>query len=338
MKTAYNISYLLIISLLVITGCFKEDKRVPQHIPAEGKSITIALESEYKYRSWFQLSSANEMHRELKTEYDLEFENGTSGWRIYLNTALFMKVAETHQTDPIKVTDTVGVKWKFDSSDGSFSGNSFGIWVDTLSGLSDQQVRIIDRGIDLKGRSRGFYKVIIDSVTPENYHLRFGLLKSNEMKTLVISKTNKEESVRLLLDENSPIIMPSVEENSYDLLFGQYTTLLYTSEGAPYPYLVTGVLINQQQIEVAVDSIIGYNNINLNTAQSMQYSKRKDIIGYNWKQTVGDVTTGNVSYIIRDGITYVIKHKDGLYYKMQFFKFYNDKGDKGYPAFLLAPL
>ncbi len=338
MKTGYWSLFLIIVSLVFSTGCFKEDEKITPHTPGEGKSITIALEGDYKYRSWVQLATSSEIYRELKTTYDLEFENGSTSWRIHPNTSLFMKIALTTQKNPENVTDTIGLKWAFDSSNGFTSGNAFYGWCDTVTGKGDQLVRVIDRGIDLKGRSRGFYKVIIDSVTSDGYYLRYGLLKGVEMKTLIINKTDKEESVRLLLDDTNPIISVSVTQSSYDLQFGQYTTLLYTSEGAPYPYLVTGVLINQKEVDVAVDSLLGYNNIDLDAAKTLTYSNRKDIIGYNWKQTVGDVTTGNVSYIIRQGRTYVLRKKDGLYYKMQFIKFYNDSGEKGYPMFLLAPL
>ncbi len=337
MKTGYWPLFLIIASIFT-TGCFKEDEKITPHIPGEGKSITIALEGDYKYRSWVQLATGTEIYRELKTTYDLEFENGSTSWKIHPNTSLFMKVAITNQQSPENVTDTIGLKWAFDSSNGYTSGNAFMGWCDTITGKGDQLIRVIDRGIDLKGRSRGYYKIILDSVTSNGYYVKYGLLKSTVMKALTINKTDQEESVRLLLDETNPIISGSIHQSSYDLQFGQYTTLLYTSEGAPYPYLVTGVLINQKEVDVAIDSLRGYNNIDLEAAKTLTYSNRKDIIGYNWKQTVGDVTTGNVSYVIRQGLTYVLRKKDGLYYKMQFLKFYNDSGEKGYPMFLLAPL
>ena len=121
--------------------------------------------------------------------------------------------------------------------------------------------------------------------------------------------------------------------DTWDLLFTQYTTLLYTNDGLPYPYLVTGVLSNYGNLQMAVDSSLTYENIDLSFAKTKTYSIAKDFIGYDWKDVQGDVNTGNVYYEIVEGRTYLIRNREGLYFKLRFINFYSDEGEKGYPTF-----
>jgi hypothetical protein len=122
-------------------------------------------------------------------------------------------------------------------------------------------------------------------------------------------------------------------KNDWDLLFTQYTTLLYTNEGDPYPYLLTGVLSNPFLIRVAQDTLYDFSEIDLTIAQSLTYSTALDEIGYDWKDVVGDVSTGNVSYVVIEGRNYIVRDTEGFYFKLRFTSFYNNSGDKGYPTF-----
>ena len=117
--------------------------------------------------------------------------------------------------------------------------------------------------------------------------------------------------------------------NSYDLLFTQYSTLLFTSEGAAYPYLVTGVLLNRGLVTAAIDSVTNFSNITMVTAAKMNFSSALDVIGYDWK--VFNFTAG--VYTVRTGLNYVIKDREGIYYKLRFIGFNNASGTKGYPVF-----
>ncbi|MBI3235467.1 MAG: hypothetical protein HYZ42_15755, partial [Bacteroidetes bacterium] len=72
-----------------------------------------------------------------------------------------------------------------------------------------------------------------------------------------------------------------------------------------------------------------YENINLSHAKSLTYYNEQDVIGYNWKTY--DAASGK--YTTRKHVNYIIKSKNGLYYKLRFIDFYNNKGEKGYPKF-----
>ena len=121
-------------------------------------------------------------------------------------------------------------------------------------------------------------------------------------------------------------------KSKWDLLFTQYTTLLYTDAGDPYPYLVTGVLLNPALVVVAVDSITAYDEISFDKAQSMNYANQADRIGYLWKKYDFDEGT----YTVDSKIIYVIRDNKGFFYKLRFKDFYkllNNRLQKGYPSF-----
>ena len=53
------------------------------------------------------------------------------------------------------------------------------------------------------------------------------------------------------------------------------------------------------------------------------------MIGYDWKYYNLDAAL----YTIEPGLAYVIRDRDGFYYKLRFIDFYSEAGEKGYPKF-----
>jgi hypothetical protein len=118
-------------------------------------------------------------------------------------------------------------------------------------------------------------------------------------------------------------------DTAYDIVFTQYTTMLYTDLGVPYPYLVTGVLSNRKGVEVAVDTLRPFALHTKETAMGLSYSSNLDMIGYDWKYYNFDDGT----YTIRPKYCYLIRTVRGSLFKVRFIGFYNKNGSKGYPAF-----
>jgi hypothetical protein len=76
-----------------------------------------------------------------------------------------------------------------------------------------------------------------------------------------------------------------------------------------------------------------FQSINRDAVQSLEFTTIQDEIGYDWKDVTGDVTSGNISYVIIEGLNYIIRDQEGFYYKLRFISFYNNEGEKGYPTF-----
>ncbi|PKP23699.1 MAG: hypothetical protein CVU06_06905 [Bacteroidetes bacterium HGW-Bacteroidetes-22] len=319
--------------LLFFTSCFKDDEMVEPHPRGSITEVTIGLTQNYQYQIFYDLSEAAGSGKQLKTSHDLLFDNRPEGWQVWLNTALFARLAHTGFTDFGAVTDTTGAVWTFDKSDGDPDSNAVGVWLDTPTFESRREVMLLDRGIDLAGRPRGIYKFVIDSVNASSWWLRFGKLTDTGFKSIEIPKSDSARVTALLFDGEGSVLLAEPPSAAWDLLFTQYTTLLFTDIGEAYPYLVTGVLINQQSIEVCVDTITAFDAIDLAFATASAYTRNLDAIGYDWKRVQGDVTSGNVTYVVRSNVTYLIRESSGYFYKLRFTGFYSDTGEKGYPRF-----
>jgi hypothetical protein len=284
----------------------------------------------YKYQVYFDLASGKAVSTNLKTESDLGFECSDSGWKIILNTGDFMKVADMGLIPFGQPHDTAGMKMKFDKSDGNPDSLAFGKWFTISNGdtVSLNHVYAISRGLDQNGNPLGLYQVVFDSLKNGSYYFRFALLNGQDQHS---GKVIKDPSVNYLwfsLSGGGAVMNLEPPKDSYDLVFTQYTTLLFTSAGEAYPYLVTGVLLNRNGIEAIKDSLLEFNSVTLGNVNTIPLSSALDVIGYDWKTF--DFNAG--SYTVRTNIFYVIRDKSGYLYKLRFIGFYNQKGEKGYPV------
>ncbi len=323
--------------IILFTACFKEDEKVIPHDPGDATTVAIELTSDYRYQVYFDLGSGEVVSTNLKKTWDLGFECSIKGWKILLNTSNFMLAAGTGLTDFSIPLDTVGLHWRFDASSGNLDSMAIGKWVeyDTINSLKvyTNQVYVIDRGYDELGNLRGLKKVVFQDLTDSSYTLRFAGLDGSNEGTFTVIKDPSVNYMCFSFDEGGQQLNLEPPKPDWDLIFTQYTTLLYTDEGDPYPYLLTGVLNNPTGVIVAQDTLYDFASIDLEAAQGMVYSNALDEIGYNWKDVVGDVSSGNVSYVIVPGLNYVIRDRDGYHYKLRFISFYSNTGEKGYPTF-----
>jgi hypothetical protein len=329
--------FIFLLSIFLLTGCFKEDEKITPHDPGNVETITIEMTSDYRYQVHFDLYSGEVVSSNLKKEWDLGFESSENGWHIILNTSSFMNAAETGLTDFNEPVDTVGLKWKFDVSTGNLDSTAIGNWVEFLPSDSTKsysnEVYIIDRGYDELGNLRGFRKIVFLDVDDSTYSVQYSNLDGTGGNTFTIKKDSEVNYTCFTFDEGGKQLSPEPPKYDWDLVFTQYTTLLFTDEGDPYPYLVTGVLSNPETIEVAQDTLYDFSSITLDIATNLSYTSIQDEIGYDWKDIVGDVSSGSVSYVIVEGLNYIIRDREGFYYKLRFISFYNNSGEKGYPTF-----
>jgi len=322
--------------VMMLSSCFKEDEKVMLPPPGDNKTAVIGLENDYRYQVYFNLTDNEIVSQNIKTEWDLGFECTEEGWHIILNSSLFMLAANTNQSEFISFSDTTGLIWKFDKSDGDLDSTAIGSWVinnkETENDYTNH-VYFINRGYDIEGRERGIVQVKFREVSSGDYSFTF--LKSGGSDTVgvTIKKDPEINFISFSFDEGGSELTIEPPKDSWDLLFSQYTTLLYTDIGDPYPYLVTGVLLNPLSNTAARDTTNAFNSITLSSVSEYEFSANKDIIGYDWKDVTGDVTSGNVVYAIVPDLSFVINDKEGLYYKLRFINFYSNTGEKGFPTF-----
>lgn len=316
-----------------LSSCFKEDEAVLPHTPGDYITDTVALTETYKYQVYYNLSDSSVVASLAKTSWDLGFDNSPNGWQVILNTSCFMKSA--YLSDQIFgiPADTTGVTWLFNPSDGSADSLAVGKWftVENNDTVGTNRILLIDRGLDENGISRGFYQFVIDSLAGGTYYFRIAAMNGANPRSFAVSKQGGSNHV-LFSISNPTTVVEEPQSSDWDLLFTQYTTLLFTDVGDPYPYLVTGVLVNSKFVEVAVDSLNAFESIDFEKAQTLNYSKLDDKIGYLWK--IYDFDAG--IYTVDSDVIFVIRDTKGFLYKFRFIGFYNfnnNRSEKGYPSF-----
>ena len=172
----------------------------------------------------------------------------------------------------------------------------------------------------------------IEKINNDYYKIRYSNLDNSNDTVIQINKEDQTSFIAYSFDIDDKIsIFP--ESYKWDLIFTQYTA--FFNDTTTPAYLVTGVITNYlNNVLVALDTINDFEQINLSMINNYNFSNNQDEIGYNWKSYDLD----NNLYIINNSLIYIIKDVEGRYFKFQFFDFYNDVGQKGYPQFKIQEL
>jgi hypothetical protein len=321
---------MLLIMVVLLSSCFKEDDPITPHPAGNNETDTIPMTQNYKYQVYFDLGSATITGQNLRTNSDLGFECSADGWQIRLNSADFMKAADLGIVPFGQAQDTSSVSWSFDKSDGNPDSLAIGSWFTVVHSdtLSNHHVYAINRGFDENGINIGISQVIFDSLKNGTYYFRFADINGGQVHSGSVKKDPTVNYIWYSFNQGGSAIENEPASGSYDLLFTQYTTMLYTDIGEPYPYLVTGVISNQLNIGIGTDTVHSFEQVTLSTAKLVSLSPALDRIGYDWKYY--SFETG--AYTVRTNLVYIIRNAEGFYYKLRFVGFYNTSGEKGYPV------
>jgi hypothetical protein len=324
----------LFFGLIMLTSCFKEDEKIIPFDRGDKISATIEMTQTYKFQVYYNLEIAQVVAVVNKQSFDLMFDSGPEGSNIFLNTANFMTAARTGKNNFSEVTNTAGLTMNFDPSNGNRDSTAVGNWF-SMNGndtVFSGEVYVIDRGYDDLGNPLGLRKIIFDSIIDQNYYFRYANLNGENEVSAKVTKSQDRNFAYYSFNSVEGQVFPEPGKDQYDLLFTQYTTMLFTNTGEAYPYLVTGVLLNRFETFAAMNQNLIFDSITRENAIEESYSNRLDLIGYDWKDVVGDVSSGIVFYEVKPENTYFLKTQNGFFFKMRFVSFYNQSGEKGYPT------
>lgn len=329
---------ILIIGLVILgfSSCFKEDDPIQPHPKGDIEEEIIPLTQYYVNQVYFNLATGEQVSLNNKVEFDLSFSCSEDGTIIRLNSAVFMDASETAFTEFEQVSDTAGLIWQFDKSDGNPDSTALRNWIiieDNDTTYSDK-VWVINRGVNDKGFPVGMMKIKFHGLKDDEYHLTYAKMDNSEKTEVRIGKNPGYNYVQYKFGSEGMSHQTEPASDNWDLLFTQYTTMLYTDEGEAYPYLVTGTLINEAGTSVAFDSTMIFKDIEIEDVLTLDYGKELDVIGYEWKILFGDINGGDFYYQTQSQYNYFIRTQQGIFYKLHFTGFYNtDNGEKGYPTF-----
>lgn len=313
---------------LCCTACFEEDDMVMPHDQGDLEVGVAEMGFYYGRQVYYDLHQNREVASNAVTEWDLRFESAGGGWTIRLNSSKFMLAGTTGDTVFSDIPVKEEMDMTFDHSGGYPDSTAIGTWYSLAgdSAISMRQVYLVDRGSDEKSRPLGIRKVQFD-ISGSDYVIRFADPAGNPGTTRLIRRDPEQQWIYFSFEAGISEIAPHAGQ--WSLLFTRYTTMLQTNEGEDYPYIVTGVLLNTAGVAACPDTIHDFGLLALPDTLDLELSTRADVIGYDWKYYDFDAGI----YTIVPGSAYVIRDRDGFYYKLRFIDFYNDTGEKGYPRF-----
>ncbi|HET8572840.1 MAG TPA: HmuY family protein [Edaphocola sp.] len=319
-----NLLLLLILPGFFLAACSPEELPAPKHEQGAALVNDAAMGENYEYQVFYGLRQNAVIAKNLKTDWDIAFENGDEGFHVILNSSKFMAAFNTHKAQMQAITDTSGFGkgLKYDKSDGDPDSTAIGDW------RPEKPVYLIERGTDGNAHPIGFVKLQINAVDANGYDISFQSLSGGPEIHARIAKKEGYTYTYFSFDDNGKTVSVAPPDNEWDLCFTQYTVKI------PIPYLVTGVLLNPRQTAAVMDSMISFDKIDLAYAQRKTFSGSEDVIGYDWKTY--DFDAG--SYTVDANMNYIIQTQDGAFYKLHFIDFYNSQGVKGYPKWEFSQL
>jgi hypothetical protein len=322
--------YLSIILLLLFSlqSCFKEEEMIPPHEQGDLEEGQAALGAYYENQVYFDLYDNEEVSSSSIYAYDLSFESATGGWIIRLNSAQFMLAGNSHDTVFSAVLNMDDLDMLFDKSDGNPDSTAIGAWYEISedSVWSNRHVYLVDLGSDREGNSLGQKKVQFD-ILGDDFLMRSANVDNSGDTLVLIGRDPAMDQVYYSFEKGMVDIAPLPER--WSLLFSKYTTMLVTDEGEDYPYLVVGVLLNPNGVAAALDTIHDFLDMTRDDITDLNFTTQADVIGYDWKYYDFDAGV----YTIVPDMNYVIRDRNGFFYKLRFVDFYSDEGVKGYPTF-----
>ena len=323
--------YLWILIIPVLHGCFAEDKIVT---PRDIDIVEIPY-SMYEYQVWYSLTDRQIVSQNLFSGWDLGFESSPNSHRIILNSSKFMYAGNTGSTSFSGVVSNECDTMIYDDSRGFPHTTALGSWADFSdpgNPVFPGNVYIIDRGIDNQGVLLGYKKIVFEKLEGSKYFIHFSNLDGSEEYFFEVQADSEKNFTLFSFDNGGQLTVSEPPSASWDLCFTQYSTILFDDYNVATPYLVRGVLLNQNGVTATADSLRSYYDVKATDMGGYQLSSDKDAIGYEWKNYRDEM------YQINPDIFYLIQDQHESYYKMKFTGYYNLSGARGFPSFMLEKL
>lgn len=328
-----NFVYVCLFFSILLSSCFKEDRPIKLPEAPDSSVMSVFLGINYENQLFFNLEELGYVQRDIN-DWDLAFDNITEKFKVVTNYGRDIFIAHTpfNNIEDLTSIETRQLEWLYDFPSGNIDSNAIGDWTNTYG--NSTPYFIVDMG-RLLAKELRYYFIKIESADQEKYIVKHGNLNETENETTTVIPRNKMYNASYLNLRTQKLSVDfEPQATDWDIVFTRYRHIFYIDPNpdAPFPYLVTGALLNPNNVQVAIDTAIGFQQIDLSYCQSLTYSSQQDIIGYAWKAF--DFTV-SFTYTINPNTSYIIKNHQGNYYKLRFLDFYDDNRQKGYPKFEL---
>lgn len=327
MKPIYPIAFAISCILVLLSSCFEEDSRVPEY-PYTVYTISDSVQLN---RSYFDFESASIVKVHKNDIWQLAFECGVDGNRILTNSEAYWLIYNTHQKTSGSSVQMPPINASMYDIPGLWpDSTAVGTWFSTKN-----SVRTYSKNIYLMGKVgapsyQEVKEIVFLELTDTSYTFSYHDRSMDTYDTILIPKSNDVNFVYYSF-ETGRSFHAEPPKTDYDLIFTSWYDMA-TLFSITQPYHVGGSLLNVYSTEGALDSITPYEAIDLGKALETDFSSRKDIPGYKWKDVNVDISSVNATYKVKPHYTYLFKTREGNYFKLRFLS-YSLQGKSGFPQF-----
>jgi hypothetical protein len=280
------------------------------------KTGNVSIGENYEYQAYFRFEENQNVGENLKFNWELGL-SCSDGYVKMNNSISSLRIAKTELEWSASVEpDDLNFGWDMPS----------GQQEDLFVSDDFAYVFIMDRGVDAAGNSRGYkkFQVDFDGVI---YLVRTAEINGSNEQIFEVEQ-NSTHSFRFLHLDNG-IVDIAPPKTDWDLQFTHYLHI-YDPETEPFPYQVTGCLLNPFNTRATEVTETQFDEIDWDVIQSLEYQSHLDVIGFDWKFYDFDL-----GFVVDDSRTFVVETSVGQFYKIKFTSFYNEEGEKGNPQFLM---
>lgn len=320
--------------LTIGSSCEKSEPLYPKpNVPTGLQTKSFALGENYENQLWFDFETQSTASN-LFGKWDIAFSCfGDPQIRICAGQNSSYSLAEIENVDfneisPLHFKNAV---WKFDNPNGNPDSTAFGkCFIHSTGGGFDPKnsIYLLDRGQDSL-KDKRYVKIQLFGVRGGVYQFRWGFVSTPSVSYLTQLVTQPNSNfIYYSFSAKDTVNNEPLDRSKWDIEFTTYKEAIPDNSGQIFPYILRGVLINPNNIQVKqIDNGISYESCDLNFAKMQQYSANEDEIGYDWKTY--NQTTGK--YTMVPNRFYIIKTKDNKFFKLKFVDYYDYQGHKGNP-------
>jgi hypothetical protein len=331
-----NISFLFTAILLVsLSACEKSEKLYPAPVVPKGiQTATFAMGENYENQLWFEFSTQRTWSNPFGI-WDIGFSCSENN-EIIINSGRHGSYGAIHYDNAdfgdITTVDQAREKWHYDNPNGAPDSLAFSSWY--LPGGSGKitgkdRLYILNRGADSLGNKK-FIKLKIVGREGGVYHFQWSLLEDSIPTNDIYLRINTNYNyVYYNFTLEKEVYNEPIDKECWDLLFTTYKEEVKDDVTQKYyPYILRGVLINPNKVRVCeLNNKIAFEQIDLEFAQTQNYSPFRNEIGYDWK--IWNLSANK--YTVDQNKIYLIQDTKGNFFKLKFVDFYDDQGRKGFP-------
>lgn len=319
----YNFISIACFLTLLFAACEKSEAPIAKPLKGESHLTRVDMGEEYADQIFFDFASGQPVMVSKINSWDLAFEADPSGYHVFMNGGKDVWLYNTHKTNPASVTDADAYMledkdWGFDNPNGKPGDTYVGDW------RGKNEVFMV------KFNDGTFKKFVISSVTDTSYTVLYGDVNSAALSSIQLPKDPAYNYSYFLFD-GGQVTHPDPVKSSYDIVFTRYRHIYYDLPDSTR-YAVNGALLNPYNTSAVADSSYAYTFESVTAASSFvqgPFSDNRDVIGFDWKKFV----FSSQRYETDAGKLYVVKTRNGEYWKLHFLNFYTPNGLKGSPSF-----